>query len=239
MSNNGVIITSAINTKFGIYTTEQRLAQTLETIQSVRLRIPGAKVFLLEMAGLPLTAEQKSVLSASVDHVFDYTLDPQVTGLFNSTDNWDIVKNVTEIMCFKNAIKTLVDTQMIEQFDRLFKVSGRYLLTDQFDLSFYNQYKNKFCMVLGASKPSQFSFNITQVERQYMSRLWSWPTALTTEVITAYENSLQYMYERLAAGGYVDIEHCLYKFLDHDKVLEKDVLGIQGNIAPNGVAIND
>lgn len=94
-------------------------------------------------------------------------------------------------------------------------------------------------MVVGTSRPSQFSFATTQIERQFMSRLWSWPGSLTKEVVTAYENSLQHMYQRLAAGGYADIEHCLYKFLDPDKVIEKDVLGITGNIAPNGAAIND
>lgn len=239
MSSNGVIITSAINTKFGIYTTEQRLAQTLETIRSVRAYVPGSVIFLSEMAGIPLTAGQLSTLTAAADHIFDYTSDPLVTGLFNSTDNWDVVKNVTEVMCFKNTLGTLLDTQLVGKFDRLFKVSGRYLLTEDFDLSFYDQYKNKSCMVLGASRPSQFSYDTTQVERQYMSRLWSWPASLTPEVITAYEASLVYMYERLATGGYVDIEHCLYKFLDHNKVIEKEVLGIHGNIAPNGAVIND
>ena len=239
MSNNGVIITSAINTKFGVYTTEQRMAQTLDTIQSVRKHIPGARIFLLEMAGLPLSEQQRTTLTETVEHVFDYTSDPAVTGLFNSTDNWDVVKNVTEVMCFKSALKTLMDTQVAVEFDRFFKVSGRYTLTDQFDLSFYDQYKNKSCIVVGASKPSQFSLEMTQIERQFMSRLWSWPGQLTAEVVTAYENSLQHMYQRLAARGYADIEHCLYKFLDHDKVIEKDVLGISGNIAPNGAAIND
>jgi hypothetical protein len=239
MSSNGVIITSAINTKFGVYTAEQRLAQTLETIRSVRNYVPGSVIFLIEMAGIPLNTEQLSKLTAAADQVFDYTSDPAVTGLFHSTDNWDVVKNVTEVMCFKNTLKTLLDAQLLDKVDRLFKVSGRYLLTDQFDLEFYNQYKNKSCMVLGTSKSSQFSYEVTQVERQYMSRLWSWPAPLTSEVVVAYEASLQYMYERLAVGGYVDIEHCLYKFLDHNKVIEKDVLGIRGNIAPNGAAIND
>ena len=239
MSKNGVIVTSAINTKFGIYTTEQRMTQTLDTIRSVRQHIPGARIFLLEMAGLPLTEQQKSVLTAAVEHVFDYTSDPAVTGLFHSTDNWDVVKNVTEVMCFERALQTLLDTEVAGEFDRFFKISGRYTLTDQFDLEFYDQYKIKSCIVVGTSRSSQFPFDATQIERQYMSRLWSWPAALTAEVVEAYQNSLNHMYQRLASKGYADIEHCLYKFLDPNKVIEKDLLGVQGNIAPNGAAIND
>ena len=235
----GVMITSAVNTKFGVYSTEQRLEQTLATIASVKSKIPGCKIFLIEMAGMPLSQDQKNTLTGVVDHLIDFTSDKNVVGLFNSTDNWDVVKNVTEVMCFGSALKTLKDTGVTQDLDRIFKVSGRYLLDNNFDIEFYEQYKNRPCMVVGKSKSSQFAFETTQIERQFMSRLWSWPVELTDEVIDVYINSLKFMYERLQAGGYADIEHCLYKFLDHDKIIEKDTVGVQGNIAPNGVAVND
>ena len=47
-----VIVTSAINTKFGVYSSDQRLAQTLDTIASIRTRIPGCTIFLLEISGV-------------------------------------------------------------------------------------------------------------------------------------------------------------------------------------------
>ena len=47
------------------------------------------------------------------------------------------------------------------------------------------------------------------------------------------------MYERLADGGYVDIEHCLYKFLDSEKIIELNAIGVTGNIAPNGHPVQD
>lgn len=234
-----VIVTSAINTKFGVYTADDRLAQTLATVTSVRQRLPGCTIFLLEMAGIPLTSSQMAKISGEVDHLLDFTTDPSVSGLYNSTDNWDVVKNVTEVMCFGNALKALRKNGTLDQFQRVFKISGRYTLDDRFDLSFYDDYKNQNMIVLGATKPSQFSIQITQIPAQHMSRLWSWPTTLNDEIIDFYTNSLNFMYDRLAAGGYTDIEHCLYKFLDHNKILEKDSLGILGNIAPNGVAIKD
>ena len=89
------MITSAINTKFGVYSSEQRLEQTLATIASVRKHVPDARIFLLEMAGLPLSAEQAATLGARVESVLDFTGDPDLVGLYNSTDNWDVVKNVT------------------------------------------------------------------------------------------------------------------------------------------------
>lgn len=235
----GVLITSAINTKFGIYNTEQRTEQTLATIANVKSKIPDAKIFLLEMSGIGLSEDQKNLLMGKVDHLIDFSTDKNVVGLFNSTDNWDVVKNVTEVMCFRAALKTLLDSGVVFHIDRFFKVSGRYLLNDDFDINYYSGYKVKPCIVVAKRKDSQFPYQLTQVEQQFMSRLWSWPADLTEEILGVYTNSLNYMYERLQAKGYADIEHCLFKFLDHDKLIEKGMVGIQGNIGPNGVAVND
>jgi len=234
------MITSAINTKFGVYSSEQRLEQTLATIASVRKHVPDARIFLLEMAGLPLSAEQAATLGAQVESVLDFTGDPDVVGLYNSTDNWDVVKNVTEVMCFSKALKRLHrDAIKFENTDRVFKLSGRYLLNNQFDLGWYDNYRTQHLITVGVSRGSQFPYATTLVERQYMSRLWSWPTKLTDEVIDMYDRGLVYMGERLAQGGYVDIEHMLYKFLDPTKLIEKQILGLEGNIAPNGAAVQD
>lgn len=239
MINCTVLVTSAINTKFGVFTSAQRIQQTLDTIASIKQRIPNCKIYLLEMTGEPLLDEQREQLSTEVTSVLDFTSDPDVIGLYKSTNNWDIVKNVTEVMCFNKALKTLQDSNQLHDSDRVFKVSGRYLLNDQFNIQFYEEYKNKTLMVIGAKKESQFPYAVTLCHYQFMSRLWSWPTALTTDVIVAYDQILNYMYERLAAGGYADIEHCLYKFLDHSKLIETPVLGLEGSIAPTGVSIKD
>lgn len=237
--NFGVMLTSAINTKFGVYNSQQRLDQTIESIRSVRSHMPGAKLFLLEMAGIPLTDEQKNKLTAEVDHLIDFTSDQSVVELYNSTDNWDVVKNVTEVMCFRKALETLSESGNFNGLERIFKFSGRYLLNDDFDINFYHEYKNKSCIVVSKSRTSQFPFAVTGVELQYMSRLWSWPAALNKEIIEAYGNSLNYMFERLTNGGYADIEHCLYKFLDQEKIIEKEPIGVTGNISPNGLLVKD
>ena len=114
-----------------------------------------------------------------------------------------------------------------------------YVLDERFDLEFFEDYKNKHCIIIGPRNSSQFPVWMTQVEAQYMSRLWSWPADLTSEIIRFYDAALDYMYQRLTSGGYVDIEHCLYKFLDPKKIINKNPLGISGQLAPNGIPIKD
>jgi hypothetical protein len=38
---------------------------------------------------------------------------------------------------------------------------------------------------------------------------------------------------------YIDVEHSMAKFIPADKLVELDVVGLQGNIAPNGMMIID
>lgn len=239
MKKYGVVITSSINTKFGVYTPEQRLEQTLRSIGLAREKIPNCKIFLVETAGVALEEYQKEILTSNVDHLIDFTSDSSVVDLYNSTDNWDVVKNVTEVLCFPKALKTIMESSSAQGIERLFKISGRYLLNDNFDINYYEDYKVSPFIVVAQSKTSQFPFSVTEIEKQYMCRLWSWPTTLNSEIIEVYINSLNYMFHRLSQGGYADIEHCLYKFLDHQKIIEKGTIGVSGTIAPNGAPINE
>jgi hypothetical protein len=45
------------------------------------------------------------------------------------------------------------------------------------------------------------------------------------------------MVQRLAKGGYADIEHCLCYSIPPSLVKEVDEVGVYGNIAPNGAPI--
>jgi hypothetical protein len=62
---------------------------------------------------------------------------------------------------------------------------------------------------------------------------------MTDQVIQVYIDSFNFFAERLANGGYVDIEHVLYKFLPAEHVHNEPLLGIEGHIAPNGVQIKN
>jgi hypothetical protein len=231
------MITSAINTKFGIYTSDQRLQQTIDTINSINGRAPGAKIYLIEMAAIPITDEQRNKLSPLVDGIVDFYDNQDVKDIFNGSENWDWVKNATEVMCFKQAIEWLREDNKFDGIDRIHKISGRYTLSDNFDLDRYDQFPDK--IFVKASMGSQFPQHITLVNRQYMSRLWSWPTALTDEVITTYEDGFVYIAERISQGGYCDIEHMLYKFLPQEHVHEVPMSGVSGNIGPNGARVDD
>lgn len=238
MTKHAFIVTSAINSKFGVYSPRERLDQTLNTIATIKERVPDALIVVMEVCGTPIKDLQANQLK-EVCHVFiDCSNDEDVQALYDN-DNWDVVKNGTEIMCFSRVLGILQQENMLNGFDRVHKVSGRYLLNDDFKLDLYERDDIKDKIVIGPAQPSQFPPEVTQVPLQYMARLWSWPTAMTSEVIQVYLDSFNFFAERLANGGYVDIEHVLYKFLPQERVHNEPLLGIEGHIAPNGVQIKN
>lgn len=230
------IVTSAVNSKFGIYSPEERLAQTVITLQNIRFRVPDAKIIVMECAGTALTQAQSDTLENNCDLLLDFSRDPDVLSIYQS-DNWDVVKNSTEIMCFGRALRICQDDGDFEGVDRIHKMSGRYILNDDFDLAVYERFKDR--IIIGPKHQSQFPYQVTGIELQYMARLWSWPSDQTERVVQVYQDSLTYIGERVSQGGYADIEHVLYKFLPRELVQELPVLGVEGFIAPNGVPIKN
>lgn len=237
--NHCFIVTSAINTKFGVFSADQRLTQTLGTIASIKDRIPDAKIIIMECAGEPLTPAQHTALASQVNFVIDYTEDRNVIDIYNSTSNWDIVKNSTEIMCFGNTVRHAVANNWFEGVDRVHKLSGRYLLSDHFDKSVYEQPEVRDKVVISPKRQSQFPVTVTDQPWQYMSRLWSWPIGLTNQVVNVYDHALSYFADRVSKGGYTDIEHALARFLDPAIVHEQAMIGVKGEISPTGAKVSD
>lgn len=236
MIKHGFVVTSAVNSKFGVYSPAARLQQTITTLQNVRERVPDCKIIVMECAGTPLTDAQSELIEEHCDLLLDFSRDPDVIAIYQS-ENWDVVKNSTEIMCFGRALRMCQDDGDFAGLDRIHKMSGRYILNNEFNLDVYEQHPDR--IIIGPKHTSQFPYEMTGIKLQYMARLWSWPSNQTERIIQVYTDSINYIGERVSQGGYADIEHVLYKFLPEDLVTELPVLGVEGSIAPNGIAIRN
>ena len=239
-----VLISSAVETRFGVYKTQERFDMTVETIRNVRDNIPNAVIGVVETSGNGLDVKYKEQFEELCDYFFDWTTDVDVQNIYSTPaweKNWDVVKNLTELVVFPTILHTLTENNILEDegIDRVFKMSGRYLLNDKFDLSVYDRPEVKDKVVVGKRRPSQFPYAITLLHEQYMSRLFSWPVSLHTDMTEWYATGRNYMMSRLRAAGYADIEHCLFYALPQEHVYEIDTVGVYGNIAPNGQTVVD
>ncbi len=228
--NNYVIITSAINTTHGAYDPDTRLVQTLNTIQSVYDNIPNAKVCIVESSGMPVEKNIIEKLHKITNCVIDMSSDPTLKHIHDNTENWDIVKNLCEMLAFNSALKMLKDNNQFDDIDRVFKLSGRYVVNEDFNPQYYEDNPDK--IIVGQKIKSQFPKKIG-IRYQYMSRLWSWPTSLQPVIDKFYMNAIDMYKQRFDENLYIDIEHMMFKLLPKKHILEIPLVGCHGRLAQN------
>jgi hypothetical protein len=235
----GVFITSAINAKFSIYKPQERLAQTLETIASVRKRIPNAVICLTDCSQPGISDDVKAQLVEHVDHFMDFSGDENVIWIHDNIEIQDVVKNLTELAVVHSFFETAQQEGWFDGCDRIFKVSGRYTLTEKFNTADYENDIVGDKYVVSKRMLSQFVPGVTGVDQQHMLRVYSFGANRIGEFILLLEDMTEHMQDRVNSGGYIDIEHLWYKFLPKSDVIEFDRTGVKGLVAPNGQAIEN
>ena len=167
------IVTSAINSKFGVFDPGQRLQQTLDTIASIKNKISDAKIYIMECSSNNLTKDQEDILKSHCDVLIDF--------------------------CFSKVLKTLNDNKEFDNIDRIHKISGRYFLDEGFDLKLYEIYKNR--IIINCKSSSSYDPEVPGVEEfEYMARLYSWLKELTKVIQDVYNNCNTYLNTKRKVG---------------------------------------
>jgi hypothetical protein len=235
----GVLVTSAANAKFSVYSPEERVEQTIKTIESVRQYIPDAFICMTDCSIPGVSDEIKSQLVSQVDRFIDLSKDPTVNWIANNITHQDTVKNLTELVVVGKFFKLAEEKKWFDDYDRVFKVSGRYWLTDKFDIARYEQKDAIGKYVVSKKMLSQFPHSVTLQSLQYMLRVYSFDAKLLTDFVARLDVMTKHMQDRVNAGGYIDIEHLFCKFLPKDLTLEIARTGVAGYVAPNGTFIEN
>lgn len=238
------LVSSAIRTKHGVFSSEQRLEQTIKTLESIKSRMPDARILLIECsAESSVTEEESKKLEPFIEGLLNYHPDNQVQEIYNMAGtNWDVAKNFTELVVFGKALDFIIRQQphLLNDVNRVFKMSGRYLLNDDFDLSKHLDPAMEEKYLFATRRNSQFPAAVTGgMLNQYMSRCWSWPTNKTALVFFRYNIMIETFIGNLAQQRYVDIEHLLFHYFSGPYASEIPIIGIEGQIGPNGNLVKD
>lgn len=189
-----------------VYAVEERVRQTQRTIQSIRQYFPGVKILLLEAGVDEGVIHSLAALVERSVYIGDHRL---VRVAVDSR-----FKSIGE------AIMLLVGWQFFSKdAPILLKMSGRYCLTDQFDLQKWGETKQ---MV------------VYPIRDQYIStRLYGVPRALMRRWRFALRSGL--------ALGLLDypIEHTLARYMPTRRLKILDVLGVHGADATTGNEVKE
>jgi hypothetical protein len=131
---NIVLVTSIIkppNTPLSygvrsVYTSEQRFQQTKLTIQSINEKIPDAKIFIIECSDL--NEDEINYFSQNSTYFVNLYNNVNLRNLMHSNS-----KSLCEGTMTISALDFLIQNNI--QYDNLIKVSGRYYLSENFNIN--------------------------------------------------------------------------------------------------------
>jgi hypothetical protein len=218
IQNNVFIITSTINTNLGLISPENRFYQTLETIESIRQKVNNSIIILIDNSSFSLSESSYKLLSEKCDYFINIG-QRSICREFNSQG----IKGAGE------SYMLLVGLDIIEQqniqCDKIFKISGRYKLSESFDILKYDT-------------PSKFYFKTrdkNEVGNYFLhSRMWAVCGTLFSEIKNLVEKSFNtHLKENIT------IEEAIYKNIDLTKLIEFDTIHCEGYIAPWNTLIRD
>ena len=138
-----------------------------------------------------------------------------------------------ECRCLQVSLNHILENNIFNDTTRVFKISGRYKLNDDFNIDDYksNFLSNKYVMKYydyeeRFEKQDNLYANIYGCKGSMMTGLWSFDRFLFNDIRKVLEECFVYMEQAIQVTAGIDIEHSFYHFIDRDKILNVPVLGI-------------
>lgn len=235
------IVTSAINTPYGVFSADERYQQTLLTIRSIQSHFDPARILISDISPDMIDARYLQGLIDLRCDVITMHDDPTVKLFYHcSDDHGQWVKTPGEIYAMIQAMQHLGD---LTAQDRVWKISGRYQLTADLDAQ---QHRIPAHMVIMRSLPPVIYFNIENPidrtvwsTRQFNTRLYSFCGGMRDAMMERYHNMYHFVISLYGALQFIDMEHVMYRFCHDLPLRELDVMGVGGYQGPNGSWIQE
>lgn len=225
---NLFIVTSTIAATRGIFSMSERFGQTLETIDSIKKRVPNAIIIVADSSIEAIADEMISILqNRGVYSVFRFSNDSDIVNLsrqgLNSPAEARIMMEVFSIMKSHPQLMKILNS-----IRRIYKISGRYELNDNFSLSLGQFSKYLFKRRLPSWMPL-YRQTETNVDHLLVTRLWSMCPSLIDDFMIMSDQVF-----KCCLWQGLDLEHAMWKHINKSNLFELDTIGVQGRVALSG-----
>lgn len=235
------LVTSSIHTIWG-NNEIARFSETISTINSINANFNNAEIWLIDASFKKISEHllktlpenvilktflnDKNIRNFMVEAVI-YSANMIKAGVSKDL-NKDLkliyVKNRTESYIFKD----IITKNSLLGYDRIFKLSGRYVLSPNFNIKQHDK-KNKY-IFLESVESNQLTLSI---DRLYRCFCWSFDEYLLNKTRKAFIEIEKEIKESFNNRKYADLEHFLYNKLKKD-VVEVKEMGIFANVGEKG-----
>ena len=218
-NKNLFIITSSIKPNMGIYNDDDRFAQTIATLKSVRKILPEAMIVFSDVSLRHVTDLEKEAISSFCNVYIDASLHPEIKALSENC-----MKSQAENYLMFLTLHTLKQNNLLKDVKRIFKFSARSELEDTFDIK---EYDNLFGKYVFKKAISTWNNNQFYPSHLFITRLFSFCTSLVDNYINVIHKNLQII-------GQIDTEHSHWVNIPKEYLVEFDKIHCWGWLAGNG-----
>lgn len=228
------IVTSTINTSVmsgvNVFDQNTRFLETIETLESIKRKVPNCKIILIDNSTDPLSDEQVEAIESYVD-IFRQIDHNIFTKFVNNIGS----KGMGEAYIMHEAIKIIEERDLVGK--RIFKITGRYRLADSFDIDFYKNEDliGKYAHKINLWDVSVDGFNQHRETVVYFeTRLWSFCGSLFEEYKQTLDNIFAVLMKSFGQPM-CNLERCHHALIPHNKVFELETAHVVGCTANDGV----
>ena len=228
-------VISAIGNAYGVFTYEQRLQQLIGTITSIRQRAPKSDIVLYDASEDPLPSSDITMLSSLVQKLVLLNDDHYIQFLkYKSLDpspNKFEKKTVGEIQAMVTFLDDLKDSG--RKYSRVFKLSGRYELSDNFSLL---QHANETGRCVMLNKENWYGKHV------FTLRLWSFDCSQLDSILLLFKVMQKYTYGLVTETKRLEIvEYTFTKFIEEMEIpyTTVDKIGVKGLMGLGGHQIDE
>jgi len=221
---NLFIVTSSIKPKIGVFSPEQRFAQTLFTLRSIRKKVPDAIILLSDTSISPLSDFEKKVLSQNSNLYFDLSEEP-ATKHYTSNGQKSHAENALLFATLQTLKNNPNVSNVLNSVKRVFKFSGRSELDDNFNINDYDDLFGKF--VFKKRIPTWMGDIKHDATHLFITRMYSFCPSL----IDTY---LSVLNKNMSIVNVLDTEHAHFVNIPKNYLVEFEKIHCMGWLAGNG-----
>lgn len=235
----GTAVEPFMKENYSKYDTQTRFDQTIETIESIRNKAPNSYICLAETSYKEISIEYRNKLKDLTDYYLELWDSEGCTTFYklcvDQPRSSVYIKSLLETYGMITIMNAMIANQMFTDARRIFKLTGRYVLNDNFNI---DDYKSAILDNYIIGKIYDYKLDSDSIKKtspeQYVYKykgmietcFWSFGKYQFGAVFKALNESFDYLQEVIRYTTGSDIEHALYHYLDRNSIISVPTLGV-------------
>ena len=222
---NLFIVTSSLKPNMGAFSDEDRFAQTIASLKSIRKQVPKAFIVFSDISLRPVSDLEKQAISGLCNAYIDMSQQPD---LKKCSENG--MKSESENLLILFTLYALKQNNLLTDVKRIFKFSARSELENTFNINEYDNLFGKYVFKKSIPTWIHKDFNKGNYPKElFITRMFSFCPSLIDNFIMVIQKNLQ-----VIGNLCPDTEHAHWVNIPKEYLLEFDKIHCWGWLAGNG-----